>query len=158
MQIDERYNHSFKTSYLEAGKDATVVYGIKDLKFTNTRTYPIKISAKAENGVVSFEIYGIQEENEYTIRILPVVTSNIPYTVETITDYTLAPGATVVKQAGQSGCRVTTYKETSLNGAVISKEVISNDTYKAMTRIIKVGPEAAPVYTPEDIFLDVPIE
>ena len=44
-----------------------------------------------------------------------------------------------------SGYRVTTYKEKVLNGAIISKEVISNDIYKPMNRIIKVGPTPAPV-------------
>lgn len=145
LQIDERYNHSFKTSYLEAGKDATVVYGIKDLKFTNNRSYPIKIEGNAENGVVNFAIYGIEEDIEYKINIIPVITSTTPYNVQTITDYSLAPGTQIVKQGGMSGYRVTTYKEKVLNGAIISKEVISNDIYKPMNRIIKVGPTQAPV-------------
>ncbi len=145
LQIDERYNHSFTTSYIEKGRDATVVYGVKDLKFTNTRNYPIKIDANVANGVATFVIYGIEEENEYKIRILPQTISTIPYTVETIVDPSLAPGQTEIKQAGASGYKVVTYKETSLNGVVISNEVISNDTYKTMTRIIKVGPEAVPV-------------
>ena len=140
LQIDERYNHSFKTSYLEVGRDATVVYGVKDLKFTNNRSYPIKIEGSSENGVVNFAIYGIEEDTEYKINIIPVITSTIPYTVQTITDNTLAPGSQRVDQAGSSGYRVTTYKETVLNGAVISKEQISNDIYKAMNRIVRVGP------------------
>ncbi|MBR2289156.1 MAG: VanW family protein [Clostridia bacterium] len=148
LQIDERYNHSFKTSYLDYGRDATVVYGIKDFKFTNTRSYPIKIDGTAENGVVTFAIYGIEEDTEYTIKVLPVVTSTIPYTTQTVTDNSLAPGAQAVKQGGQSGARVTTYKETSLNGVVISKEVITNDVYQAMTRIVRVGPNATPVSAP----------
>jgi hypothetical protein len=115
------------------------------LKFTNTRNYPIKIDANVANGVATFVIYGIEEENEYKIRILPQTISTIPYTVETIVDPSLAPGQTEIKQAGASGYKVVTYKETSLNGVVISNEVISNDTYKTMTRIIKVGPEAVPV-------------
>lgn len=146
LQIDERYNHSFKTSYLDVGKDATVVYGIKDLKFTNNRSYPIKIEGSAENGVVNFAIYGIEEEVEYKINIIPVITSTTPYTVQTKTDYSLAPGTQVVKQVGMSGYKVTTYKEKVLNGAVVSKEVISNDIYKPMNRIILTGP--VPVSAP----------
>ena len=151
LQIDERYNHSFKPSYADVGRDATVVYGIKDFKFTNNRSYPIKIEGSAENGVVSFAIYGIKEDIEYKINIIPVITSTIPYTVQTVQDNSLAPGTQEVEQVGASGYKATTYKETVLNGAVISKEVISNDTYKAMTRIIKVGPTVAPKPTPEPI-------
>lgn len=147
LQIDERYNHSFKTSYLAFGRDATVVYGIKDLKFTNTRSYPIKIDGVAENGVVNFAIYGIEENEEYKINIIPEITSTIPYTTQTVTDNTMAPGTSYVSQAGSSGARVTTYKEMILNGEVVSKEAITNDTYKAMSRIIKVGPDSA--FSPE---------
>jgi len=152
LQIDERYNHSFSTSYVEVGRDATVVYGVKDLKFTNTRTYPVKIEASVSNGVASFKIYGIKEENECSVKIIPIITATIPYTVQTITDSSLAPGATVVQQAGASGYKVTTYKEVTQNGVVISKDAISNDVYKTMTRIIRVGPQApasTPVSTPE---------
>ena len=102
LQIDERYNHSFKTSYLEVGRDATVVYGIKDFKFTNTRSYPIKIEGEAANGVVNFAIYGIEEDTEYKISIIPVITSTIPYTTQTVTDASLAPGTQKVEQGGAS--------------------------------------------------------
>lgn len=145
LQIDERYNHSFTTTYVKEGRDATVVYGIKDLKFTNNRAFPIKIEASVANGIALFKIYGIQEEKEYKVNIIPVVLDTYPYTTQTITDYSLAPGTMVVKQAGASGYKVATYKEVSLNGVIISKELISNDTYKTMTRIVRVGPQVEPV-------------
>ena len=139
LQIDERYNHSFTTSYVKAGRDATVVYGVKDLKFTNTREYPIKITASVSGGVCTFAIYGIKQ-NEYEVKILPQTTQTTPYTTQTIVDSSLAPGARSVMQAGANGCKVTTYKEVYLNGVQISREEISNDTYQVMTRIVKVGP------------------
>lgn len=61
LKIEERRNHAFKTSYVAAGRDATVVYGTIDFKFTNSRSYPIKIAATVENGVAEFSINGIQE-------------------------------------------------------------------------------------------------
>lgn len=150
LQIDERHNHSFTTSYYRAGRDATVVYGVKDFKFTNTRTYPIKIEASVSNGVAKFFIYGIKEENEYEVKIIPVTTETRPFTTQTIVDYTMAPGTSRVTQGGASGCKVTTYKEVYLNGVQISREVISNDVYQVMTRIVKVGPTpTAPVSAPE---------
>lgn len=141
LQIDERYNHSFKPTYVEAGRDATVVYGVKDFKFTNTRSYPIKIEGDAENGVVTFSLFGIYEDVEYNINITSKINETFPYSVRTVQDSTLAPGQQVIKQIGATGYKSTTYKETILNGAIINKEVISTDTYKAMERIIRVGPE-----------------
>lgn len=140
LKIEERRNHAFKTSYVAAGRDATVVYGTIDFKFTNSRSYPIKIAATVENGVAEFTINGIQEEVEYEVKILPSVTQTIPYTTEEIIDPTLAPGTRITTQKGSSGCKVTTYKETRLNGAVVSKEILSNDTYRPLKAIVRVGP------------------
>lgn len=143
LQIDERYNHSFKTSYLDAGKDATVVYGTLDLKFTNTRSYPIKIEGNAENGVIIFSMYGIEEDVEYTVNIVSKVLETTPYTTKTIQDNSLAPGVQLVDQAGELGYKTTTYKEKILNGIIVSNEVISNDTYRPMTKIVRVGPTSS---------------
>lgn len=143
LQVDERYNHSFTTSYAKPGKDATVVYGVKDLKFTNTRANPIKIEASVSGGVCTFTIYGIKEEKEYDVKIIPVTTETTAFTTQTIEDPSLPAGSTAVSQAGANGCKVTTYKEVYLNGVQISREVISNDTYQVMTRIVRVGPKAA---------------
>ena len=144
LEIVERRNHSFPTSYLEVGKDATVVYGAIDFQFKNSRNYPIKIEASVKNGIAEFKIFGMQEENEYEIRILTVTTQSIPYGTSYIDDPTLAPGRQVVVQAGHAGYKVTTSIEKRLNGTVVSKEVISNDTYNPMKTIIRRGPVAVP--------------
>lgn len=140
LEIVERRNHSFTTSYVPAGKDATVVYGVIDFKFKNTRTYPIKIEGSVNSGIAEFTIHGIAEEVEYSVELVPVVTSSIPYTTQTIPDASLAPGQQVVVQAGHNGCKVTTYRETKLGSVLISKEVVSTDTYQPMKTIVRVGP------------------
>lgn len=43
LEIIERHRHSRKVSYVEEGKDAAVVYNSKDLRFKNTKDYPIEI-------------------------------------------------------------------------------------------------------------------
>lgn len=144
LEIVERRNHTFTTSYLPAGKDATVVYGVTDFQFKNTRQYPIKLEASVKNGIAEFKIHGMQEEKEYEIRILPVRTSSIPYTTTVEVDPTLLPGQEKIVQAGHAGYKVTTYKEVRYNGQVISKDVISSDTYSPMRTIKKVAPGAIP--------------
>lgn len=140
LEIVERRNHSFTTSYVKAGRDATVVYGVIDFKFKNTRTYPIKIEGIVGSGVAEFNIYGIKEEVEYSVDLAPVVTASIPYATQYIPDPTLAPGQQIIVQAGGNGCKVTTYKETKLDGKFVSKEIISTDTYQPMKAIIRIGP------------------
>lgn len=144
LQITERRNHSFTTSYLPAGKDATVVWGTTDFRFVNSRSYPIKIEATVNNGIAEFKIHGMQEETEYEVKILPVKTKSIPYTTTYEEDPSVMPGQQKVKQAGHAGYKVTTYKELRQNGVVVSKEVISNDTYNPMRAIIRVAPGHIP--------------
>lgn len=140
LEITQRRNHSFTTSYIKAGRDATVVYGVQDLKFKNTREYPIRLEGSVSSGVCSFTIKGITENEEYEIKIIPTTTSSIPYGTQTIVDPGLAPGQRVVEQAGHPGYRVTTYKEKWVNGALVSRDLLSNDTYQPMTTIVRVGP------------------
>ena len=147
LEIVERYNHQFTTSYLPGGKDATVVFGVKDLKFKNNREYPIKIVTSMGGGTITYSIYGIEQANEYKIVITPVITSRIEGKTITEVDNSLAPGKSVTVQAGHSGQRVTTYKEVWQNGTKLSSTIISNDVYNAMNTIIHVGP-AAPTPAP----------
>ncbi len=140
LEVTERSNHSFTTSYLPAGRDATVVYGVKDLKFVNTRNYPIKIDGGLESGILRFTIYGIKEEEELDIRIFATVVDTIPGRTETKVDYSLAPGQVVIEQSGHAGCRSVTTMKKYLDGELVYDEVISSDTYNQMTTIKRVGP------------------
>ncbi len=139
LEIVERRNHQFVTSYVPAGRDATVVYGSTDFKFKNTRQYPIRIVATANAGIATISIYGIKEENEYTFKFSTKTISTIPYSTQYIDDSTLPQGTEVVKQKGTNGLITETYITKLLNGKTISTELLSRDTYSAMTRIVRRG-------------------
>ena len=144
MEIVERRNHQFVTSYVGAGRDATVVYGSTDFKFKNTRTYPVKIVASAKSGIATVSIYGIKEaDREYTYSFSTKTISTIPYTTKYVEDSSLAPGKEVVKQKGANGLVTETYMTKMLNGKVISTKLLSKDTYSAMQRIIRRGTSKA---------------
>lgn len=136
LKIVERRNHQFVTSYVPAGRDATVVYGMTDFKFKNTRKYPIRIMASAQNGIATVSIYGIKEENEYTFTFSTRTVASIPFTTKYVEDSTLPAGTEKVKQKGANGLKTETYITKMLNGKVISTELLSKDTYDAMTGII----------------------
>lgn len=139
LEIVDRSNHQFLTSYVEAGKDATVTWGGIDFKFKNSREYPIKIEASAKNGVCEMSIYGIKEETEYDVEIESKVLSYLPYTTKYEEDSTLEKGKEIVEQSGYEGCTSETYRILRKNGKIISKTLLSKDTYDPMTRIIKKG-------------------
>ena len=137
LEVVERRCHYFKTSYLPAGRDATVSWGSVDFKFKNNRKYPIKIVATAQDGVVKVDIFGIKQEDDYEVVIESQETSIIP--METIyeEDNSLAKGEKVITQYGEDGCTSETYKTLSKNGVVVSKTLVSKDTYNDLPTIIK---------------------
>lgn len=143
MEATERRNHMFVTSYTPAGRDATVVYGITDFKFKNTRKNAIKIKASCSNGVATVSIYGIKEENEYKVSFNTKTISTIPFTVKYVDDNTSAAGTEKVKQKGANGLITETYIVKSLNGKVVSSKLLSKDTYSAMQKIVLKGTKGA---------------
>ena len=148
LDIVERRNHQFVTSYLGAGRDATVVYGAIDFRFKNTRKYPVKIQASAKNGIATVSIYGIKEENEYDFKFSTKTVATIPYSTQYIEDNTLEIGKEVVEQKGANGIKTQTYITKMLNGKVISTKLLSADTYSAMVRIVRKGTKAVVNTTP----------
>lgn len=139
LEIVDRSNHQFQTSYVSASRDATVSWGSLDFKFKNTRSYPIKIEASAKNGIAKVSFYGIKEETEYEVIIQPQILSYIPYTVKYIEDSSLEQGKEIVEQAGYNGCKSEAYRILKLNGKVVSKTLLSRDTYDPMQRIVRRG-------------------
>lgn len=139
LEIVERHNHFFQTSYVGAGKDATVVYGSLDFKFKNTRNYPIKIKASAQNGIAKVDIYGIRESTEYKVEISTTILSYTPYDVVYENSSKLAKGTQEVTQQGMRGCKSITYKILTLNGKEMSRSVLSTDTYSPLDKCITRG-------------------
>ncbi len=136
LEVTERHNHYFKTTYVPEGRDATVSWGALDFKFKNNRKYPIKIEAIVGDGVATINIYGIKQEDDYTVVIDSSVTSIISSKTEYQVDSSLKDGEEVTTQKGSNGCTSETYKTLLKNGAVVSKTLISSDTYNALPTII----------------------
>ena len=136
MDITERYNHQFLTSYVKAGQDATVVYGSKDLKFKNNRSFPIKIETKVNSGVVTCAIYGIKEDTDYDIGFDIETVSSTEPNIKYEYDSSLAPGEQKIKQGGSNSMIVNVYKVVKLNGSIISKTFVYQDIYKSLDKIV----------------------
>lgn len=139
LEITERRNHSFVTSYEDPGRDATVVYGVQDFKFKNSRKYPVKIEASVKNGVATMTVMGIKEDVEYDVIIRAYKTATIPYKTEKRKNANLAEGKEKVIQSGTNGCKAVCYRDLYLDGKKVKTELLSRDTYSTMKRIVEVG-------------------
>lgn len=139
LDVTVRRNHQFVTSYLPGGKDATVVWGSQDFKFVNSRKYPVRITATVSGGVATVQVWGVKEEVEYDITIETKKTATIPYTTQYVKDSTLPKGTQKVVQNGNNGSKYEAYKVMRLNGEVVSRTLLSKDTYNAKNKIVKIG-------------------
>lgn len=139
LEVTKRSNHMFVTSYVDVGRDATVSWGTIDFCFKNTRQFPIKIVTIVSGGVCRVGIYGIKEEKEFDITIQSEVIDSSPYKINYINDNSLEEGKEIIDQNGSNGYKSITYKIVKQSGILISKTVLSEDTYSPLERIIKKG-------------------
>lgn len=149
LEIVERSNHYFQSSYVDAGRDATVSWGTVDFKFKNNRTYPIKVEASSKNGVCKVTIKGINEETEYEVVISSKITSIIQKSTKYEEDSSLESTVEKVTQEGHNGCTSQAYKTLKLNGVTISTELLSSDYYHALDKIIVKGTKVVEQTTEE---------
>ncbi len=107
LEVTQRSNHQFVPSYVTASRDATVVYGSIDFQFKNNRNYPIKIMCSVSGGVAKFQIFGLKQDDDYEVEI---------------SSYETGRTSTAIYSEA--------YKILKKDGKVVSKELMSKDTYK----------------------------
>lgn len=78
MKIVTRSAHSFVSSYITYGMDATVSWGGPEFRFSNNTDYPIRIDAEVSDGYVKISIVGTDEKDYYV---------KMEYQILSITDY-----------------------------------------------------------------------
>lgn len=107
LEVTQRSNHQFVPSYVTASRDATVVYGSIDFQFKNNRNYPIKITCSVSGGIAQFQIFGMKQDDDYEVEI---------------SSYETGRTATAIYSEA--------YKILKRDGKVVSKVLLSKDTYK----------------------------
>lgn len=151
LGIVARSQHALPVGYVPVSLDATVYYPYTDFKFKNTRNYPIKISATTTSSrKLVVTIYGTKEDVEYDVKLTSWVTEWISPKVQKQNDSSILEGKTKTIQKGAKGYKSVAYKTVSLNGKVISKTLLSSDSYGSTPTIIAVGTKKQQV----DIYKD----
>lgn len=81
LQIVNRSPHSYVSSYMPMGMDATVSWGGPHFTFKNSTNYPIRIEAKVEDGYVKIQLIGTDEKDYYVEMEYEVIGSESPETI-----------------------------------------------------------------------------
>ncbi len=83
LEILERRNHTYATSFIEVGRDVYVNIGESDFRFRNTLPDLIRIEAEVVNNAIQIRILGT-DSREYRVEIdTEVLTSDLPGTLYT---------------------------------------------------------------------------
>ncbi|HAU31094.1 MAG: VanW family protein [Desulfotomaculum sp. 46_296] len=151
LEILERTNHSLPIPYVPIGRDATVVYGLSDLRFRNNTESFIYIRSFVSGGYLTFKIYG---NTDYKLPVS--ISTKIVKVFEPKTilkdDPNLKKGEQVVKQQGSKGYEVVANRITWEKG-VRKIEPLPKSIYRTVNKIIAVGikeEDEVPVVLPPD--------
>ncbi len=139
LKIVERSAHSWPSSYVEKGEDATVNWPSLDFVFKNEGKFPVFVVAWYENQEVTVEIYGQMLENGMSIDLESKVTKTIKPSDELL--YTLDESLPVgTRQHGRekrTGYVVDTYKVyLDGEGNEIERKKLWTTTYRASQKEI----------------------
>jgi len=133
----ERTHHSIPIGYVDKGMDATIYYNIVDYKFKNTLPYPIYIDGIVENNKLIFNIYSYKELENIKYEVISEVYKEMPQKIEYKKDITLDEGEEIVENPGSKGYKVKVYRKTLENKKVVKEEVIYDDIYEPVNKIIR---------------------
>ncbi|WP_148867949.1 VanW family protein [Thermosediminibacter litoriperuensis] len=144
LEIIERSNHSLPVSYVPLGRDATVNYGLIDLKFRNNTEGYLLLHTEVKDDTLTVKFYG-SKKNDKNIKIVSEVVKKIPPPVTVKEDYSLEKGKIRI-QEGKPGYQVKVWKIVSHNGTQ-EKKLVSTDTYNPTATILFVGKKDPPAQT-----------
>lgn len=142
MTIKERHAHSMRVSYVDPGKDATVDWENKDLKFTNNTSEKVYICGYlTSNKTVRIGMFGRLLPNGESISVETKKSKSKDYSTQYQVNFLLPSGETKTIQSGKKGCTAETIKvRKDASGNEISRETLFKSTYSPTNEIIEYGP------------------
>ena len=81
LEIVNRLPHSYVSSYMPMGMDATVSWGGPEFTFRNNTNYPIRIETWVEGGYVHCKLVGTDEKDYYIVMEYEVIGSESAGTI-----------------------------------------------------------------------------
>lgn len=149
LQIDERHNHTFASTYVPLGLDATVSWEGPDFVFTNNRKYPIKLEVDYYQGNACVRIWGTKTD-DVKVKMVSDTLETKPYSTETHSDSSRYVGESYTEQHGMDGYLVQTYRVlVDGDGNEISKTKEAYSDYEPEKEIVYVGTKEKPKPKPQ---------
>jgi len=140
LQVDERHPHSWPSTYVDIGTDATVTWDGPNFQFTNNTEFPLAIHAYYRDRTVTVSIYGRPVDDGMTIKIEGVVTgTSAPGPTEFVADPLMPVGSRVQVRSPHDYISAQCFKIYYKDGVEVKRELAFTSTYRAITEKISVG-------------------
>ena len=139
--IPKASQHSLVSSYVKAGFDAMVSYGVADLTFVNDTDHPIYIAASTKDKTVTFTIYGqpcpyriVRESVEEREKFQTVeIVDRQKYPELVYTDQTK------IVTSGSDGVKTQSYLKYYVGDKLVETKLIRKNTYKRVDQVVAHG-------------------
>ncbi len=142
MAITESRPHSLSVGYVAPSQDA-MVSEYSDLKFKNPHTYPVYLLAEAQNGRVTFEIYGLPDGRRYE------VVSKVLFTLDPPPKKIVEGSENRTVRQEQSGLASESYLVVYEGERECARTLIRRDTYACVQGIEERAAAEVPEEAPE---------
>ena len=136
LKIVERHNHSMPVPYVPYGQDATVAYGVKDIRFRNDTGSDIMIWAQGIDNVLYMAFYGRQPgpSVEWTHEVVEIRKAPVKYKINP----QLGAEVQNLLLEGMDGAIVKSWITISSGNSVNVKYMGVSD-YKPMSHLVEKG-------------------
>lgn len=131
LDVVERHAHTLVSDYAPVGLDATLAYGLLDLKIRNTTGHPVEIDARALGQSVDVAFYGVAPSDGATYDAVSKVIDRFVVSESEAQQSSLSAGTYYVAEA---------YVVSYVDGVMTGSQLLSTNTYKAgESEAVKLG-------------------
>lgn len=138
LDIVERRHHSMPVKYVPPGLDATLYYGLIDLRLRNSLKHPVMVLAEGRRESLTVWIVG-DASDKLDVQIIRGDVEPIPHGEKVVSDPDIPAGQRVVEREGRDGHRVTVKRIARRDGRLVREQRLHRDTYRPQDAVVRIG-------------------
>ena len=144
MDIVERWAHSVDTygdsRYFELGRDCSIEYGYRDLRFRNGFTYEVAVSVDVSDERVRIAIGG-EQPRQFAVELAVSEPVREASEVRVVFDSGLHPGEEAVIEAGYEGLCTRTVRTLTWPDGTQHEDDLGESRHRSTPRVVARGRE-----------------
>ncbi len=137
LHLVERHPHSMPVPYVPPGRDATILWGLKDVRFMNNKDHPVLLWAEVKDTTLYIALYG--QYDPPLVEWQREEMNRVPTWTIKRRNPNLAPGE-IRSLEGAPGLTVRTWVEVEYPGGTQARRELGVDHYRPLPNYIEYGP------------------